>query len=235
MLPIRKFFSAALVFSLVCITAGCAGTEENVQGRTFEITSLAKNDIDLVTETHQQVVFATLKELAVKLYKRNPREWKKDGHKSLDDAVAALSSDPFPSVNDKTSIDCIRLAFDEKFQGDRVKAFVAGLETMVLDSYDGHRSVYIYNLLDAQKFYNSARNLELASWLLRTKYDSHNELFLLSSGDKSGDKNEVNLSFERLFGKMINAQDMMAQIMADRTHRQIKNVLQSAAMAFIPI
>lgn len=231
MLLIRKIFPSILGFSLIGIISGCAGTQEEVQGRPFEITSLAKNDIDLVTETHQQVVFATLKELAVKLYKRNPREWKKDGHKTLEDAVTALSSDPFPIVNGKTSIDCIRLAFDEEFQGDRVKTFIAGLETMVLDSYDGHRTVYIYNLLDAQKFYNSARNLELASWLLRTKHDSNKKLFLLSSGDKD----EVNLSFERLFGKMINAQDMMAQIMADRTHRQIKNVLQSAAMAFIPI
>jgi hypothetical protein len=67
--------------------------------------------------------------------------------------------------------------------------------------------------------------------LIRTKYDSDNKLFLLSSGD--GD--ELNLSFERLFGKVINAQDMMAQIMADRTNRTIKNVIQTLATAFIPI
>jgi hypothetical protein len=54
---------------------------------------------------------------------------------------------------------------------------------MVLNSYDGHRSFYIYNMLDAQKLYNSARNIELASWLIRTKYDSDNNLFLLSSGE----------------------------------------------------
>ncbi|MGR8933742.1 MAG: hypothetical protein ACU837_05040 [Gammaproteobacteria bacterium] len=231
MLIIRKTLSYLLALLLLGILVGCTGTQESVQGRPFEITSLAKNDIDLVTEMHQQVVFASLKELAMKLYKRNPREWKKDGHKSLDDAVASLSTDPFPEVDGKTSVDCIRLAFDEKFQGDRVKAFVAGLETMILDAYDGHRSVYIYNLLDAQKFYDSARNLEVASWLLRTKIDNRNQLFLLSTGGSD----EVNLSFERLFGKMINAQDMMAQIMADRTHRQIKNVLQSAAMVLIPI
>jgi hypothetical protein len=134
-------------------------------------------------------------------------------------------------VNGKTSIDSIRLAFDEEFHGDRVKAFIVGIETMVLISYEGHRSFYIYNLLDAQKLYNSARNVELASWLIRTKRDSNNKLFLLSSVDAD----EVNLSFERLFGKIINAQDMMAQIIADRTNRQIKNVIQSLATAFIPI
>lgn len=195
------------------------------------MSSLVKNDIDLVTETHQQVVFASLRELAVKLYKRNPGEWKKDGHGSLEEAVDSVCCDPFPSVHGKTSVDAIHLAFDEEFNGDRVKAFIAGIETMVLNSYDGRRSFYIQNLLDAQKLYNSARNLELASWLIRTKHDSKNRLFLQSTGE--GD--EINLSFERLFGKIINAQDMMAQIIADRTHRQIKNVIQSLVTAFIPI
>lgn len=195
------------------------------------MSSLVKNDIDLVTETHQRVVFATLRELAVKLYLRNPREWKKEGNESLEAAVAALSGDPFPSVEGKTSIDSIRLAFDEGFHGDRVKAFVAGLETMVLNSYDGHRDFYLYNMLDAQKLYDSARNIELASWLIRTKRDSNDTLFLLTLNE--GDK--MSLGIERLFGKMINAQDMMAQIMADRSNRTIKNVLQSLVTAFIPI
>ncbi|MGR9012736.1 MAG: hypothetical protein ACU83U_03750 [Gammaproteobacteria bacterium] len=214
----------------ICLT-GCSSTKGNVNSRSFEISSVTKNDIDLVTETHQQVVFPALKELAEKLYKRNPREWKKEGHTSIKEAVTALSSEPFPQINGKSSIDCIRLAFDEEYQGDRVKAFVVGLETMILDSYDGHRSLYFYNMLDAQKLYNSARNVELASWLIRTKYNANNELFLLSTGDKD----QVNLSFERLFGKIINAQDMMALIIADRSHRQIKNIIQSVLTAFIPI
>jgi len=230
-LPSRKIFP--FILSLLCIMAlaGCASESKDVKCQPFEMKSLAKTNIDLVTELHQRVVFASLKELAVKLYKRNPREWKKEGHKSLEDAVATVTANPFPSVHGKTSIDCIRLAFDEAFHGDRVKAFVAGLESMVLKSYDDHRSFYIHNMLDAQKLYNSARNIELASWLIRTKHDSHGNLFLLSSGEAD----EVNLSFERLFGKMINAQDMLAQIMADTSSRQIKNVIQSLLTAFIPI
>lgn len=210
---------------------GCAGGKQSVKGRAFEFSSVIKSDIDLVTETHQRMVFAALKELAVKLYKRNPREWKKEGHASIEKSVAPITTYPFPKVNNKTSINAIRLAFDQKYEGDRVKAFIVGLESMVLDSYDGHRSVYFYNALEAQKLYDSARNIELASWLLRTKYDSNNQLFLLSTGEKD----ELNLSFERLFGKIINAQDMMAQIMADRTHRQIKGAIQSVARVFIPI
>ncbi len=228
---IRKMLPAVILLPCITALAGCAGSHCDVKERPFEMSSLAKTDIDLVTEAHQRVVFAALKELAIKLYKRNPREWKKGGYTSLDDAVGALIIEPFPTVDGKTSTDCIRLAFDEDYSGDRVKAFIAGLETMLLNSYDGHRKFYVYNLLDAQKLYNSARNVELASWLIRTKHDTDDKLFLLSTGEGS----EINLSFERLFGKIINAQDMMAQIIADRSNRQIKNVIQSLLTAFIPI
>ncbi|WP_031434527.1 hypothetical protein [Methylomarinum vadi] len=216
---------------LVMVSVSACSTSKNVKGRDFEMSSVVKNDIDLVSETHQRKVLDSLKELSVKLYKRNPSEWKKGGYESLQAAVDALSGDPFPEIEGKRSVDCIRLAFEEAYRGDRVRAFVGGLETMVLDSYDGHRSFYLHNMLEAQKLYDSARNIELASWLLRTKRNSRGELYLLSSGDSE----HINLSFERLFGKMINAQDMLAQIMADRTHRQIKNVIQAVATAFIPI
>ncbi len=229
-IKLNKSFSVTLCLVATAFLNACS-LSGDVKGREFQMSSVVKNDIDLVSETHQMVVFASLKQLAFKLYKRNPSEWRKGGFQSAQAAVDALSGDPFPVYEGKNSIECIRLAFDEHYQGDRVRAFVGGMENMVLDSYDGHREFYLHNMLEAQKLYDSARNIELASWLLRTKQNSDGELLLLSSGGSE----EVNLSFERLFGKMINAQDMLAQIMADRTHRQIKNVIQAVATAFIPI
>ena len=219
------------VLSLIVLFTTACSSSHNVKGRPFELSSLAKNDIDLISETHQQVIFTELKQLAIKLYKRNPSEWKKSGHESWEIAVDTITGDPFPTVEGKSSIECIRLAFDDEFQGDRVKAYIVGLETMIFASYDEHRSFYLHNLLEAQKLYDSARNLELASWLLRTKNDKKGDLFLVSSNGA----NEINLSFERLFGKMINTQDVLAQIMADRNHRQIQYIIQTLATAFIPI
>ncbi len=221
----------SVLFTLTSLSLTSCQSTGDVKGRDFEFSSVVKNDVDLISETHQQVVFESLRELATKLYKRNPQEWKKDGHKDLPSAVETITSSPFPRVNNFSSIDCIRLTFNENYKGDRVKAFVVGLETMVLAAYNNQQSFYLHNLLEAQKLYDSARNIELASWLLRTKHKSNGQLFLLSSGSSE----EINLSFERLFGKMINTQDMIAQIMADRSHRQIKNVLQTLATAFIPI
>ena len=212
------------------INTGCSSSQ-HVKGEAFEISSVLKNDIDLVSETHQEVVFQALKDLATKLYKRNPQEWKKEGHDSIEMAVRALSMPPFPRVKGRIGADCILLAFNDNFEGDRVKAFIVGLETMVLASYNNSRSFYLYNILEAQKLYNSARNIELASWLIRTKKRSDGTLFLFSSEGLDS----RNVSFERLFGKMISVQDMIAQITADRSHRQIKNLIQTLATAFIPI
>ena len=228
--PVNSKLVLLFCILIVFLVEGCSSTSE-VKGRDFEMSSVVKNDVDLISEMHQRVVFSALKELAVKLYKRNPKEWRKGGYESLDMAVQAITADPFIDVNGKTSIDSIRMTFDDDYQGDRVKAFIVGIETMILASYNGDRSFYLYSMLEAQKLYDSARNVELASWLLRTKYDKNEVLFLLSTGDAEA----LNLSFERLFGKIINAQDMLAQIMADRNHRQIKNVIQAVATAFIPI
>jgi hypothetical protein len=215
---------------MISFTMGCSSSR-HVKGERFEISSILKNDIDLVSETHQKVVFKALKDLATKLYKRNPQEWRKEGHESIGMAVRALSMTPFPRVKGRTSIDCIHLAFNDDFEGDRVKAFIVGLESMVLASYNNNQSFYLHNLLEAQKLYDSARNIELASWLVRTKKRSDGTLFLFSSQGLD----RRNVSFERLFGKMISAQDMIAQITADRSHRQIKNLIQTVATAFIPI
>ncbi len=193
--------------------------------------SLLKNDIDLVSETHQTIVRKALIELAIKLYKRNPNQWRKAGLASRQQAIAMLEHYPYSRINGKDGIACIRQTFDESYQGDRVQSFIAGLQTMIMHAYDNHEEFYMHNLLEAQKLYDSARNLELAAWLLRTKRKTDGTPFLYSTGEGE----QINLSFERLFGKMINAQDMLAQIMADRTHRQIKNTLQSMITAFIPI
>ena len=221
--------------SLVCCCialSGCVTQSKDVEQRAFQISSLVKTDIDSVAEMHQKVVLDSLAQLATKLYKRNPREWRKGGHESLESAVADITQFPFPEVDGKSSIDCIRLAFNDDYPGDRVRAFIVGLETMILNAYDGDREFFIPDLLDPQKLYDSARNIELASWLIRTKKNAYGELFLLSSGETEP---VVNSSFPRLYGKMINAQDMLALIVADTSNRQIKLVLQSVAAAFIPI
>ncbi|PCI22524.1 MAG: hypothetical protein COB62_01310 [Piscirickettsiaceae bacterium] len=194
---------------------------------------MVKTDIDMVADTHVKQTLAQLKLLSLKLYKRNPREWKKTKLSSRQAAISRIFRTPVPSVANKRSIDSIRLAFDERYKGDRVFAYIAGLASMLTTSYNDTNDFYIFDSLDSQKIYNAARNIEVASWLLRTKRNSRGQLFLLSSGTSHSISNR---SYERIFGKMIGQQDTLAKIVATKNHRAIKNVLQSAAqLVFLPV
>ncbi|MDJ0740553.1 MAG: hypothetical protein QNJ91_12605 [Gammaproteobacteria bacterium] len=207
-----------------------------MQPRGFEIADLAKADVDMVAEINVRHSERYLRELARKLYVRNPNQLRRSGYASRDQALRDLldrERGRFDrDLRGRRSIDALALAFDADYPGDRVAAFVVGMRTMLRDGYGGKQRFYLHDSLDPQKLYYLARNFEIAFWKLGHDRDPDGRLFLLSNSlAGSGD-----LSFERIAGKLIGLQDHMAQVVADSTNRQIKNVLQSVASAvFFPI
>jgi hypothetical protein len=205
--------------------------------REFRPSDAAKADIDIAAEAHARECLASARLLMEKLYRRNPREWRKGNYASMDAAVAR-AFDPqlqfrFPELGNAQGTNAINLALKPDYTGDRVFAFGAGLAGMIFASYNGKTEFYLTDTLDPQKLYNSARNIEIAAWKLANARDSRNNLLILSN-EASGDV--ANLSFEREIGKMIAYQDVMAEIAAQRTNRIIRRVVQSLAIAvFLPI
>ena len=107
-----------------------------------------------------------------------------------------------------------------------------GLYTMIHTSYNSKCEFFIPDTLDEQSLYNSARNIEIFVWRLNTrlKEDGHPLIFTNTL------EGEVkNLSYERIFGKIISLQDTMALIVSNRTGRIIKEVVLFTGMAFLPI
>ena len=106
---------------------------------------------------------------------------------------------------------------------------------MLNEAFDNKMEFFMLDGLDAQKLYNSARNVEIAAWKLANARDEAGQLLLLS--------NEINqpplvsnLSFEREFGKMIGHLDVLTIAIADRDNRTISRVAQSVASAvFLPV
>ena len=203
----------------------------------FRPSDLGKSDIDIAAESHSQECLASARLLMEKLYRRNPREWHKGDYPSIEAAVAR-AFDPnaefrFAELGNARGADAILLALKPEYAGDRVFAFGVGLGSTVFLAYNGKTEFYLTESLDAQKLYNSARNIEIAAWKLANARNGRGELLLLSN-DMTGDVH--NLSFEREFGKMIAYQDVMAQISAQRTNRIIRRVVQTLATAvFLPI
>jgi hypothetical protein len=224
---------------LALALGACAGQQppEEVRPEPLRLADLAKSDISTVLDIHLQQTLANLRELMVKLYKRNPSEWRRSGKPSAEFVVERVFRGPhvpdFVELGGARGVDSIRLAFDPDYGGDRVLAYVAGLTDMVRASYDNRTAFYAFQDLDPQKLYNSARNLETAAWMLANEVDATGRLYLLSNSRPGEPRN---LSYERLFGKLIGQQDTLARIAATKQQRQIRFVVHRAAGAiFLPI
>lgn len=224
-----------LVALLGMILSGCSGSDS----RPFNIKNLAKSDVDLVTEIHLEHLRSLTKQLIIKLYKRNPRELKKNSGMTIDARVAQLMTVKRPEkgfieLGYMDGVDVLPLAFSREFEGDRVFALMAGITGMLSASYENKLEFYLLDDIDEQKLYNSARNIETVAWQLNnTKYEDGSLLLLTNGYDKNG---IANFSYERILGQLIIIQDTMAAIIADSNNRTINKVVHSvASMTFFPI
>lgn len=202
----------------------------------FRPQNLAKSDVDQVTDQVIQAQEKHLRALAIKLYRRNPRELRKHGSMTLERRLQQLFGERgelrFEELGQRQSTEAMLLAFDDRYAGDRVFALMAGLTDMLRRAYDYKSEYFVLDELDQQKLHNSARNIEVLVWRLSSKRDPEGQPYLLTNEMGVVDQPD-NLSFERLFGKMIALQDMMAEITADSSNRTINRVVQG--MIFLPI
>ncbi|MDD5364165.1 MAG: hypothetical protein PHR30_02395 [Gallionellaceae bacterium] len=241
---INRFSAVRLAVFVVglAVLAGCAGDpikRKNGQhtSRPFVINNLAKSDIDMVTEQTQRQVLAGLRRLTVKLYRRNPQEYRKAGYGDVEAATGQIFNQlPRWRQSGLDRVDwaeSLRLAFSESYAGDRVHAYMLALIVMTMASYDHRVEFYMTDDLSAQSLYNSARNLETAAWKLANARTGGGAPFLLSNGV---DEEVQNLSFEREFGKLIAQQDLLALVIEDKSNRSINRVFQNvASFVLLPV
>ncbi len=238
-----RLMSIALLFPLaMLLLGGCANQDiqrrdGGSSAREFSVANLAKTDIDIASELTQREALKTLRLLTEKLYKRNPQEYHKAGLETVEAATARLFDEipkwPESHLAKLNWEENFKLAFLDGYSGDRVHAFMSGLTSMVMASYNHKTQVYFTEDLSAQKLYNSARNIEVAVWKLSNAKQASGNRYLVSN-TLEGDV--PNLSYEREFGKLIAYQDMLAIVIEDRSNRAISRVFQGAAsFIFLPI
>jgi len=178
----------------------------------------------------------SLRRLANKLYLRNPREWRRGGAESVDEAVVRLFEREhgwrFEELGYRRDIDALQIALHPEYRGDRVAAFIVGLASMVQSAFGNKVEFYLLDDLDAQRIYNAARNVEIAAWKLSSVRDGNGQPLLLSN-----EIGEVaNLSFEREFGRIIGQLEVLSDVVAEQTERTVTRVVQNmATAAFLPV
>ena len=220
-----------LALLLLLPLAGCADNNRLLK-------NLAKTDIDFIADAHQREMSRLMQSLMVKLYKRNPRELKKGTGGSVEQrqqqVFATTGRLIFAEIDNRQGTEALELAFAPTFSGDRVFALMVGMVGMVRSSYNWQDEQFLFDSIDPQQLFNCARNLEILAWRLSNRRDARGELLLLTN-NLPGE--EENLSFERLYGKLIAVQDMLAFIVAGKVDRGVSRVAQGAlsAAVFFPM
>lgn len=201
-------------------------------------SQLAKSDLDRMADVEISENMQSLRNLMIKLYKRNPHEITKSTTDSAEKMVKWVFEGEqqhhyqFKEIDNKQGTEAIFLAFKPEYTGDRVLAFIVGLQTMLLQAHGGKTDFYLTDTIEPQSLYNVARNIEIAAWKLSNARDATGTLYLLSNEMNDKDKN---LSFEREFGKIIGRTDLYAITLAEKSQRTISRVIQNLATAlFLP-
>ena len=234
-----------IILLLMSCLAACASAPPTSEGKPMPdrteksaLSQLAKGDFDRMADVEFAESTLGFKTLMLKLYRRNPKELAKsttDTPEKMADWV--FNGDDqhhwqFKELDNKQGTDAIFLAFNNDFQGDRVLAYIVGLQTMMLKAHGGKKEFYLTDSIHPQSLYNAARNVEIAAWKISTSRNEKGELFLLTNEINS---QERNLSFEREFGKIIGRADLFAFMLAEKSQRLISRISQNIATAvFLP-
>ena len=213
---------------LLCLSlVGCGG---------YELKNLAKSDVDLVTDEFIDETRRLVQELTVKLYKRNPAELGKIPGMTIEMRLAQLQATPgqlnFVELAGRQETEAMQLVFDPYFKGDRVFALVVGLGGMLRHAYGYNTESFLFDSLAAEPLWASAHNVEVLAWKLRNNRRDNGEPWLITSEYQGVTDN---LSFERLFGKLIVLQEMMARIAGDADDRRVTKAVHTAGSVFIPL
>lgn len=203
------------------------------------LQQLAKSEINRLADLEVRRNIDSLRTIMLKLYKRNPVELRKTRFKTPKAMVNFIFDQAphhgfhFKSLNQLQGKEAIFLAFEPHFEGDRVMAFIVGLQTMLLSAHGGKSEFYFTQELAPQTIYHYARNLEIAAWKLSHAKRKNGQPYLISN---SISKRAKNLSIEREFGKMIGRTDLFAFALSENTNRTITRVIQNVASTlFLPI
>jgi hypothetical protein len=215
-----------LLFLVLCLS-GCGG---------YELKNLAKSDIDLVTDEFIDESRRLMRELTIKLYKRNPGQMRKVPGMTLEKRLFQMLNSPgelnFEELAGRQETDALELVFNPHFDGDRVFALVVGLGGMLRHAYGYNDESFLFDSLQPEPLLTSAHNVEVLAWRLRNTRMANGEHFLVTSEYRGVTDN---LSFERLFGKLIVLQEMMARIAGDADDRVVTKVVHTAGSVFIPL
>lgn len=240
-----KLRLATLTFTAGLLLSGCAGAADNHVASAekpgnegMSLDQFIQTDFNRTVTVAMHDNLESLNLLLEKLYRRNPAQWRKTGAASIEDALKAgrtmIETGRAPAdLAGLKDVQILAVALDPNYQGDRAGAFVFGLANMIISAHDGKTRYYAGDLINAQRVFNAARNVEAAAWLLASRRDARGQPLLLAN---EMSEKAINLSFEREFGEIIGRLDLVANLLDENLRRVGINYVQGLLFFnFLPV
>lgn len=237
-----RLIPAGIAALLSALLAGCASSPppdgKGPRSESMSADQFGQTDFNRTVTLEVRDNLASLYVLLDKLYRRNPREWRKTDAADQPAAVARVKRAieerrPPPGLSGLRDIQILAVSLDPNYSGDRVAAFIYGMADTIIAAHNGKTRLYVSDALDGQRVYNAARNVEAAAWLLASRHNSQGEPLLLAN---EMSQNATNLSFEREFGAIIGRLDLIANLLGENSRRIGINYAQGLLLFnFLPV
>ncbi|AXA72790.1 hypothetical protein [Achromobacter insolitus] len=233
--------SAAVLLAVLltgCMSSSPGPGQGSPKSEDMSADQFGQTDFNRTVTLEVRDNLASLYVLLDKLYRRNPREWRKSGAPDLPKAVSLVKHSievriPPKDLAGLRDIQILAVSLDPNYSGDRVAAFIYGLADTIIAAHNGKTRLYATDALDGQRVYNAARNVEAAAWLLASRRNAQGEPLLLAN---EMSQNATNLSFEREFGAIIGRLDLIANLLGENTRRIGINYAQGLLLFnFLPV
>lgn len=240
-ITVRQALCALAVLAGIGL-GGCSGNQSHssIVSNQSEVApdELFQTHADRVATLGMRNNLNTLYHLMDKLYRRNPREWRKAGVSSRQAAEQHIQwaiehQQPLSGMGERRDVAALAFALGENFHGDRVGTFIYALGSMLITAHGGRTRFYMTDTLDPNYIHNAARNMEKASWMLANRKDSLGQPWLLSNEIS---EHGSNLSYAVEFGKIVARLDLLTEVLDESTRRIGVGYAQSLMfMNFLPV
>lgn len=241
----RRTWAAGTAAWLALGLAGCSAPAPTPRGEVAGPAphwgEWAQSDTNRVASIAMRQNLDGLYQLADKLYRRNPGQWRQGSAPGREQALDLLRSaveqrTGWPPLQQQRDIQALALALSPEFAGDRVAAFIFALADMLIVAHGDKAEFFLLDGLDAQHVFNAARNVEIAVWMLAQRRHAQGGPLLLADEIRPGQRN---LSYEREFGKIIARLDLLALVLTEKYRRAVIGYAQGLAggtfMQFLPV
>ncbi len=220
---VRQSISCLAIALLVVSLTSCGQLNEPFR-------QLGKFEVDNVGDIMIKELESQTRQISRMLYEINPDELQKSSvslPERLQQIVVHPLSIGYQELANKQGVDAIKLALNPAFPNDRVFALMTGISGMTKLAFNSRRELFVPDILDPQKLYNAARNLELINRNLHKQVAGKT---LLNLGSKQNTK-----SFGWRLAQVVSTLDLASKIVDNRGIRTLRTTAQAITTTLLPI